>query len=81
MRGVYPLADDRLYDTDGDGMLNGRELQQGTDPNVNDAAAAVTFAYSVSVAGDDPDSDGVSVVLDPNPAYPFPGVAIETVAG
>jgi Bacterial TSP3 repeat len=80
LRGVYPLADDRLYDTDGDGMRNGLELQQGTDPNNNDSAAAVTYAYTLSVVSDDPDS-GVSVVLDPNPEYPFPGVTIDTVAG
>jgi hypothetical protein len=79
-RGVFPLVDDRLYDTDGDGMKNGRELQQGTDPNTNDSAAAVTYAYSLSVVGDEPDS-GVSVVLDPNPAYPLPGVSIDTVGG
>jgi hypothetical protein len=83
LRGVYPLADDRLYDTDGDGMLNGRELQQGTDPNVNDAAAAVTFAYSISVTGDNPNNpDGGPVPeLQPSPVYPFPGVAIEGVSG
>jgi hypothetical protein len=80
LRGVFPLVDDRLYDTDGDGMKNGLELEQGTDPNVNDSAAAVTYAYSLSVVADDPDS-GVSVVLDPNPAYPVPGITINTIAG
>jgi hypothetical protein len=80
LRGVFPLVDDRLYDTDGDGMKNGLELEQGTDPNVNDSAAAVQYAYSRSVVSDDPDA-GVSVVLDPNPEYPLPGITINTIAG
>ena len=84
LRGVYPLVDDRLFDTDGDGMLNGRELQQGTDPNVDDSAAAVTYAYWISVAADGaggPDGGGTVVLLEPTPLYPFPGVAIEAVSG
>ncbi len=80
LRGVFPLADDRLYDTDGDGMKNGLELEQGTDPNINDSAAAVAYAYSLSIVSDDADA-GVSVVLDPNPAYPAPGITINTIAG
>jgi len=84
LRGVYPLVDDRLYDTDDDGMLNGRELEQGTDPNFNDAAAAVTYAYSIDVTADGaggPDGGGTTVLLEPTPVYPYPGVAIEAVSG
>ena len=81
LRGVFPLADDRLYDTDADGMHNGLELQQATDPNVNDSAAAVANAYSNSVVADVATGNGVTVVLNPNPAYPFPGVSIDSVAG
>ena len=84
LRGVAPLVDDRLYDTDADGMLNGLELEQGTDPNVNDTSASVLYAYSVSVLADGPngpDGGGALVLLEPNPAYPFPGVAIEGISG
>jgi hypothetical protein len=84
LRGVFPLVDDRLFDTDDDGMLNGRELEQGTDPNTNDAAAAVTYAYTVSVAAQGPggpDGGGAVVRLEPTPIYPAPGVAIEAVNG
>jgi hypothetical protein len=84
LRGVFPLIDDRLYDTDGDGMLNGLELEQGTDPNVNDSAAAVTYAYSISVRADGHGPDGGSAataLLEPTPLYPYPGVAIEAVSG
>ena len=80
LRGVFPLVDDRLYDTDGDGMRNGMELEQGTDPNTNDSAAATTYAYSVRVVTDETDAS-VSLVLDPNPAFPLPGISIDTVAG
>jgi Bacterial TSP3 repeat len=83
LRGVYPLVDDRLFDTDGDGMLNGRELEQGTDPNVNDSAAAATYAYSISVTSDSPNSPdgGPTPELQPSPVFPFPGVSIEAVGG
>jgi hypothetical protein len=83
LRGVYPLVDDRLYDTDGDGMLNGRELEQGTDPNVNDSAAAVTYAYAISVTSDSPNTPdgGPTPQLQPSPVFPFPGVSIEAVGG
>jgi hypothetical protein len=80
LRGVFPLYDDRLYDTDGDGMRNGVELEQGTDPKTNDSAAAVLYGYSVSVVSDVGDG-GISVVLNPNPQYPYPGVTIETISG
>jgi hypothetical protein len=81
LRGVFPLVDDRLYDTDGDGMRNGLELEQGTDPNTNDSAAAVVYAYSHSVVEDGIDAGGVIVLLTPSPAFPFPGVGIETITG
>ena len=85
LRGVYPLVDNRLYDADHDGMLNGRELQQGTDPNVDDSAAAVTYAYWISVSADrgagGPDGGGAVLLLEPTPLYPFPGVAIEAISG
>jgi len=80
LRGVFPLVDDRLFDTDSDGMLNGLELRQGTDPNTNDSAAAVLFAYSNSIVADQAEG-GASLVLTPNPAFPFPGVGFETVGG
>jgi hypothetical protein len=80
LRGLYPLVDDRLFDTDGDGMRNGLELRQATDPNANDSAAAVTHAYLNSVVADVADG-GATVVLQPNPAYPLPGVAIDSVGG
>jgi hypothetical protein len=80
LRGVFPLADDRLYDTDGDGMRNGAELEQGTDPKTNDSAAAVLYGYSDSVVSDVADG-GISTILNPNPEYPYPGVVIETVSG
>ena len=81
LRGVFPLVDDRLYDTDGDGMRNGVELQQATDPNFNDSVAAVANAYSDNVLSDVADGGGISVVLNSNPAFPFPGVAIDSVGG
>ncbi len=81
LRGVFPLVDDRLYDTDGDGMRNGLELEQATDPDTNDSASATVNAYSISLAADTPDGGGLTTVLDPNPAYPFPGVSIDSVAG
>ena len=80
LRGIFPLVDDRLYDTDGDGMLNGLELRQGTDPNTNDAAAAVLYAYSNSIVGDQPDASS-SVVLNVDPEFPVPGIAVESVSG
>ncbi len=81
LRGLFPLVDDRLYDTDGDGMRNGVELQQATDPNSNDSASAVVNAYSISVVADTPDGGGLTTVLDPNPTYPLPGVSIDSVGG
>lgn len=84
LRGVYPLVDDRLFDTDADGMANGLELRQGTDPNTNDSAAALLYAYSLSVAADGPggaDGGGAIVILAPTPPFPFPGVGIEAVSG
>jgi hypothetical protein len=81
LRGAYPLVDDRLYDTDSDGMLNGLELRQGTDPNTNDSAPAVVYAYSNSVVDDLADGGGITVVLNTDPAFPFPGVAIENISG
>jgi hypothetical protein len=84
LRGVYPLVDDRLFDTDGDGMLNGLELEQGTDPNVNDSAAAVTYAYTLSVNADGAngsDGGGAVVLLEPTPPFPYPGVDIEAISG
>lgn len=84
LRGVFPLVDDRLYDTDEDGMLNGLELKQGTDPNANDSVAAVMYAYTLSVVADGPggpDGGGATTLLEPTPAYPLPGVAIEAVSG
>ncbi len=84
LRGVFPLVDDRLFDTDDDGMLNGTELKQGTDPNTNDSAAAVTYAYTLGQIADGPngaDGGGAIVLLSPTPTYPFPGVSIEAVSG
>jgi hypothetical protein len=80
LRGLFPLVDDRLFDTDGDGMRNGLELRQATDPNANDSAAAVAHAYSNSIVPDVADG-GASIILQPNPAYPLPGVAIDFVGG
>lgn len=80
LRGLFPLVDDRLFDTDGDGMRNGLELRQATDPNANDSAAAVAHAYSNSIVADVADG-GASAILQPNPAYPLPGIAIDSVGG
>jgi len=81
LRGVYPLVDDRLYDTDGDGMRNGLELEQATDPSTNDSAAAVANAYTRSIVVAGADGGAAAVLLSPNPEYPFPGVRIDTVNG
>jgi hypothetical protein len=80
LRGLFPLVDDRLFDTDGDGMRNGLELRQATDPNANDSAAAVVHAYSNRIVPDIADG-GATVLLQPNPAYPLPGVSIDSIGG
>jgi hypothetical protein len=81
LRGLFPLVDDRLYDTDGDGMRNGTELTQASDPAVSDSSAAALYGYSVSVAADEGDAGTLTLVVVPNPVFPYPGVQIDTVGG
>jgi hypothetical protein len=81
LRGVFPLVDDRLFDTDGDGLRNGAELQQASDPKVSDSAAASVYGYSASVVADAPDAGGLTLIDVPSPAFPYPGVVIQSVSG
>ena len=81
LRGVFPLVDDRLYDTDGDGLRNGAELSQASNPEVSDSAAAALYGYSASVVSDQGDAGGLTLLVVPNPVFPYPGVEIDSVGG
>lgn len=76
LRGGQPLVDDRLFDTDHDGFLNGDEYKRGLDVNTNNAVSEPKYGYVYRVI-----DEGATTRLEAAPPDPMPGVLVKNVTG
>jgi hypothetical protein len=68
------LVDDRLVDSDGDGIPNGEEAIGGLDPWTNDSDRDLEYGYQYRTI-----DQGETVRFEASPNEPFPGVRITEV--